>query len=219
MANSKLSNTLKGLMWIKGSILVAAMGAFWAYEHNGTIRNLEYNVLDKKQVVEEKFFQDPPGLRSAWYSNEKGNVQTYLEYVTSDGIQKRVEVMDDMLPNTNTMMRGLYARGKKYTADVISNTNQNLRPSNLSKSDLEKIAKNSFEIFKKAVNERYFNGSKDLGYISFDIKDGELYMTGVDGQTFNLNAPKDTTYVDKIMQVIGDMYNKEIKTDSTKIAN
>ena len=66
--SGRLGGLWSGALALKGSVAIGLLGAFLAYTNISTIKEAEYNLLDKNQKVESGYFQDPPGLETIWNS-------------------------------------------------------------------------------------------------------------------------------------------------------
>ena len=108
--SGRLGGLWSGALALKGSVAIGLLGAFLAYTNISTIKEAEYNLLDKNQKVESGYFQDPPGLETIWNSNEAGNVETFLQYKKGKNLVTKVEIMEDMLPKNETMVEVLKER-------------------------------------------------------------------------------------------------------------
>lgn len=167
-SSGRLGGLWGGALTIKGSIVVGLLGAFLAYTNISTIKEAEYNLLDKNQKIETGYFQDPPGLETIWNSNESGNIETFLQYKKGKNLVTKVEIMEDMLPKNETMVEGLKER--YYDGKV--------------KGD---FSDDYFELFKSSCSSEYDGLNSIISNIGFSVKTNEggkneLYLNYNDGK-------------------------------------
>ncbi|MBU1200917.1 MAG: hypothetical protein KJ583_03240 [Nanoarchaeota archaeon] len=202
----------RSLLWIKGSLIVAAIGGYFAFENHEHIKEAEYTVFDKKQVIEQNYFQDPPGLKTTWESNNKGRIESYLEY-TSNGKTKKVEVLEDMLPKETTMINGLKERfkdnkiyGWDMTSDYLKLANTDLKIGEKPTAEqLDEIIDQSLNIFKSAYiakNNLLDSEAESLNNFNLEIKkskDGknELYLKFKDNMNNYERRLDSTVFIQK----------------------
>lgn len=211
----KLGGIMRAIIWVKGSIFVALFGAYIAYENHQSMKEVEYNIFEKKQPVAESFFPDPPGLNAKWESNIEGEIETFLRYSDMNGNISKIEVMEDMLPKNSTMVDGLKQRlesgvdkesyavftdNKDFTQDYLGLALKDLASGKSpSKEQLDQIIKDSFDLFKSAYKSKYNGESFSQESLSIDgiglvveknsNGENELYLTFNDnGESYKISA-------------------------------
>jgi hypothetical protein len=97
--------------------------AFLTYRNHDKFRKAEYMLLHGRQEVAEDFFQDPPGLENYFKVNQEGSIETYNMHKSSG---REVEVLRDLMPRTETIIRGLekryergYYEGRSFAVDFV----------------------------------------------------------------------------------------------------
>ncbi|MBL7051025.1 hypothetical protein ISS04_02560 [Candidatus Woesearchaeota archaeon] len=166
--SGRLGGLWGGALALKGSVAVGLLGAFLAYTNIGTIKEAEYNLLDKNQKIETGYFQDPPGLETIWNSNGSGNIETFLQYKKGKDIATKIEIMEDMLPKTETMVEGLKER---YNDGKV-------------KGD---FSDDYFELFKSSCSSEYAGLDSIVNNLGFSVRvneegKNELYLNYNDGK-------------------------------------
>lgn len=146
----RLGGFWKGVLWVKGSILVGLAGAFIAYENHDEAKQVEYNIFDKKQPIENNYFVDPPGLNVQWRPNEEGKIETFLQYKSNSEVVKEIGIMEDMLPSNDKILDGLESR---FDLDgVLFDFKKNKDGEN----ELYMILKDSSGTYEKKVDKSLF---------------------------------------------------------------
>ncbi|MBC8494892.1 hypothetical protein H8D36_01935 [archaeon] len=77
------------------------------YVYHKELKKIDYNLFNKKQEIAYNFYKNPPILDVEWRVNNNGLIETYL---VNKETGKKVEVMYDMLPKSETMIQGLRQR-------------------------------------------------------------------------------------------------------------
>ena len=147
----RISGLWRSVLWIKGSLILAGIGGLVAYENHDLLRQLDYNLFDRRQDVAEGSFQDPPGLSAEWHSNERGELESVLVYRDNRDVVKTIPVLQDMLPPSDMMIEGLNARGDSvYMKDQIPKQYSfdfGVYADSLSDNDKEWLVKSFSEVF------------------------------------------------------------------------
>ncbi len=86
-----------GVFAAKSGILT---GLMLSYVFFTDIRKLEYNILDRKQPVQEYYYPNPPVLSVDWSSNDQGMIETYI-FNSETG--RKMPLMYDLLPDNETL--------------------------------------------------------------------------------------------------------------------
>jgi hypothetical protein len=94
-------------MSMKLSVVGLIMAAYIGYKHHEPIGRLEANLFKKNIKVEKGYFPDGMGLGIEIPINSSGHREAYLIHHESG---KKVAIMYDMLPQTDTMLEGLINR-------------------------------------------------------------------------------------------------------------
>lgn len=77
------------------------------YIYHKDLKKIDYNLFNKRQEIAYNFYKNPPILDVEWCVNDTGLIETYL---VNKETGKKVEVMYDMLPKSETMIQGLKQR-------------------------------------------------------------------------------------------------------------
>jgi len=97
--------------------LIAA--AYIGYKNHEVIGRFEENILKRNIKVERGFFPDVVGLSVESSINSSGYREVYLIHRQSG---KRIAIMYDMLPKTDTMLEGLIERAERMKKEELKST-------------------------------------------------------------------------------------------------
>jgi len=91
-------------------IVTAAVAAYIGAQHASTVKSLEYNLVHGHQRAAPGFHQDGFDVYVDNPVNEKGQFETFLTYD-----QTKIPVLEDLLPDTDTMLAGIAKRLQNNT--------------------------------------------------------------------------------------------------------
>ncbi|MBC8501461.1 MAG: hypothetical protein ISS25_04170 [Nanoarchaeota archaeon] len=124
----------------KAGVLTAV---FVTYSYHADIKKVDYNLFEKKALVAENFYNNPPILEVEWKANDEGLIETYL---VNKETGKKVEVMYDMIPKNKTIVEAMKKR-----------VENNYEEFDISPSDLFQIFRTVYETQNPIMSKKVRN--------------------------------------------------------------